>query len=177
MGHADQFRMLAGYNAWADTRLLDACRRLPEAAYLQPRKAFFGTIHGTLNHILLVQKLKINHVMLFDARWTGRLEGRFQDITELDQILHDTLADLAEDQTAEDQVLIEIMASFDDAALDTVFTWPRMAGGMRELYMPYAMENFFHHQTHHRGQVHNMLSQADLDPPPLDLYVYVEEAM
>lgn len=175
MGQANQFRMLAGYNAWANKQVLDACQKLPKAAYFQPRKAFFGSIHGTLNHMLLVEKLTINHVLIFDQRRSGQLDDRGEKISALDQILHDNLPDLIEDQTAEDQLVIEIMESYDDATLDTVFTWTGLSGARRELYMPVAFENFFLHQTHHRGQVHNMLSQADSDPPPLDLYVYVAE--
>ena len=62
----EHFRTLARYNAWANERLYRACRALPEDAYHQKRDAaFFGSIHRTLHHILLV------HPVLFD-----RVEGR-----------------------------------------------------------------------------------------------------
>ena len=30
--------------------------------------------------------------------------------------------------------------------------------------------HFFNHQTHHRGQVHDMLTQTNVPPPVLDLH-------
>ena len=175
MGIAAQFRMLSGYNAWANERILDACAGLEDAEYHKNRQAFFGSIHGTLNHILLVQKLTIDHIIVFDERWAEHWAGRDHEITALDQILHDRLAPLATDQSAEDQLVVSLMTGYHDSDLDRDFTWLGLSGAQRWLYMPHALENFFLHQTHHRGQVHNMLSQAGVDPPPLDLYVFIEE--
>lgn len=174
MGTAAQFRMLARYNLWANTRVVEACRTLTEDAYFRDRRAFFGSIHGTLNHLLLVEKLTVDHIIAFERK--ERLHrGRDHVITALDQILHDRLLPLAEDLSAEDRVLVEFMANYQDADLDRTFTWVGLSGAQRRLFMPHAFENVFLHQTHHRGQVHNMLSQSGIDPPSLDLYVFVEE--
>jgi uncharacterized damage-inducible protein DinB len=51
------FEMLAAYNAWANERLYDAAARLPDAGYRADRGAFFGSIHGTLNHILVGDRI------------------------------------------------------------------------------------------------------------------------
>ncbi len=59
------FGRLAAYNTWANLRLYAACDELSESAYLQPRAAFFGGIHGTLNHILVGDRI-----------WFARFEGR-----------------------------------------------------------------------------------------------------
>jgi uncharacterized damage-inducible protein DinB len=49
----EHLRRMARYNAWANRRLYAACAQLSEAEYKKPRPAFFGSIHGTLNHLLI----------------------------------------------------------------------------------------------------------------------------
>ena len=48
----EQFTTLARYNRWANRRVYEACAALSDADYRRPRPAFFGSIHGTLNHLL-----------------------------------------------------------------------------------------------------------------------------
>jgi len=73
----DQFEVLARYNSWANARLYETSSRLPSDEYLKDRKAFFGSIHDTLNHLLVVDRL-----------WLGRLEQRDSGITALNQTLY-----------------------------------------------------------------------------------------
>src|SRR5207237_5169236 len=77
------FRSFAAYNTWANARLYDAVAHLGEAEYVKPRPAFFKSIHGTLNHLLVADRI-----------WLGRLEHRDPGITALNQILYADLAGL-----------------------------------------------------------------------------------
>ena len=61
----EHLRRMARYNAWANRRLYEACAELAEAEYRRPRPAFFGSIHGTLNHLLVA-----------DWIWLARIEGK-----------------------------------------------------------------------------------------------------
>ena len=54
------FQMLARYNRLANARLFGACAGLSEAELKRPRRAFFTSIHGTLNHLLVVGFYLIN---------------------------------------------------------------------------------------------------------------------
>ena len=58
---------MARYNAWANGRLLDACRLLPDEAFAAERVSFFPSLRETLNHILLVDRC-----YLADLAGTGR---------------------------------------------------------------------------------------------------------
>ena len=49
----ENFRQLAAYNGWANLRLYGAALELPEEAYRRPTGVFFGSLHGTLNHLLV----------------------------------------------------------------------------------------------------------------------------
>src|ERR1051325_1413666 len=100
------FRTFAGYNAWANRRLYDAAGRLPEAEYMKSRPAFFKSIHGTLNHILVG-----------DREWLGRLEGRDSGIKSLDQILYGELAGLRIARQAEDARIIAYVDRLGEAEL------------------------------------------------------------
>jgi uncharacterized damage-inducible protein DinB len=162
---ADYFQLLARYNRWANERLYGACARLSEEAYLKPRKAFFGSIHGTLTHLLAC-----------DILWSDRLEGRPSEIHALDQALHPDLTGLSERRRAEDARLMAIMGRLDEAALGGTLRYSLLDGADFETPLPALLGTIFNHQTHHRGQVHNMLSQADLEPPPLDIIDYLDEA-
>ena len=74
----EQFAMLAGYNSWVNERLYDAAALLPDAEYRADLGAFFGSIHGTLNHILIGDRI-----------WMHVFTGEGKKPTELDAILYD----------------------------------------------------------------------------------------
>jgi len=82
-GLAAHFRMLARYNRLANERLYASCAELDDAARRQDRGAFFRSIHGTLNHI-----------MVGDRIWMARFEGGIVASTGLDAILHDDFDEL-----------------------------------------------------------------------------------
>jgi uncharacterized damage-inducible protein DinB len=153
---------LAKYNAWANARLHAACATLPHADLVKPRKAFFGTILGTLNHILLV-----------DILYRDRLEKnpvRFQSLRET---LHPELSPLSADQRAQDAWYIDHMAALGPDKLAEPFPFYTLPDNEYwSLPLEICLANLFQHQIHHRGQTHNMLSQADLDPPPLDYIAF-----
>jgi uncharacterized damage-inducible protein DinB len=158
------FRTFAGYNAWANKRLFDAVARLPEAEYLKPRPAFFRSIHGTLNHILVG-----------DRAWMGRLTGRDAGIRSLDQILYADLAGLRVARQAEDARLIAYVDRLSEAELLGSASYRNMAGKPFTTPITQVLAHIFNHQTHHRGQAHDLLSQTGVAPPELDLIHYLRE--
>ena len=153
------FRVLAHYNRGANRILYDACARLPENELKRQRPAFFRSILGTLNHILVGDRI-----------WMARFAGREVPSTGLDAILFDDFAAL---RAAREEMDGRIEASMD--ALTTEF----LSGSIRYINnegrpyddpVPLLLTHFFNHQTHHRGQVHGLLSQTDVPPPSLDLH-------
>jgi uncharacterized damage-inducible protein DinB len=158
-------RTMARYNAWANRRLHAACATLGDEALRRPRKAFFSSIMGTLNHILLVDEL-----------YRDRLEKRKTRFTRLDEILHESIVPLSDAQFAEDERYIKIMDSLTDSDLLAPFGFFTIPDNeWFELPLGVCLTNLYQHQIHHRGQAHNMLSQADLDPPPLDFILFSHE--
>lgn len=159
-------RRMARYNRWANGRLYEACAALAPAEYHAARPSFFGSIHATLNHILVG-----------DSIWLGRFTGRpAAHITRLDQILHADFAALAAARAAKDAEIIAFCDGLDDAALTATFTYANMAGRpFTDPLLPPLM-HFFNHQAHHRGQAHGLLSHAGARTPDLDLITFLREA-
>ena len=121
--NAEYLRTLARYNQWANARLYDACAALSDDEYRKPRPSFFGSIHATLNHLLVGDRI-----------WLGRIEGTEHGITGLDQILHDDLAELRRAREAEDARIIALADGLDDSRLaaDLAYTTTSMGpGGFR----------------------------------------------
>jgi uncharacterized damage-inducible protein DinB len=158
------FPTLARFNAWVNERLYACIAGLPDDVYRADRKVFFGSIHHTLNHLLVVDRL-----------WTGRIEGIDRGIRALDQILYDDFASLRGARRDEDARLIDLVDRLDDERLQQPVRYRRMIGtGLEEARAGHILLTLFNHQTHHRGQVHALLTQAEIVPPPLDVIFYLE---
>jgi len=160
----DHFRTFARYNAWANDRLYAACARLPDAEFRAPRQAFFGSIMGTLNHILVG-----------DRAWLGRLEGGPSGIARLDDILFEDLVELTQARVAEDRRIGALMDRLDAEALARDLVYRTMAGVEYRTPVVWVLSHLFNHQTHHRGQAHALLSQTTVAPPSLDLIYFLRD--
>jgi uncharacterized damage-inducible protein DinB len=160
------WQMFAGYNAWANGRLFAAAAQLSDADYRVDRGAFFKSVHGTLNHLLVA-----------DLVWMRRFTGEGMLPSSLDAILHDTLASLNEARRAEDARIIAYVDGLDDAALAGKIRYRRvMANEELEQELAPALAHWFNHQTHHCGQVHVLLTSLAGQAPELDLLYFQREA-
>jgi uncharacterized damage-inducible protein DinB len=159
------FLTLARYNAWANRRLYDACAALPEAEYMMSRAAFFGSIHGTLNHLLVGDRI-----------WAARIERKPNPKITLDQILYGDLVALRVARQAEDDHLINLVGAIAERSLDRPLAYATTSGQRHQTPLRLVLAHLFNHQTHHRGQVHGLLSQTKIDPPSLDLIAYLRQS-
>ncbi|MBU0858564.1 MAG: DinB family protein [Alphaproteobacteria bacterium] len=159
------FQTLSRYNRWANQRLYAACLDLPADDYHADRSAYFKSIGNTLNHILVADRL-----------WMARFHAVDPHITDLAAIPHPDRADLWAARQKMDEDIITFFEGCDNALLATDLTYLDTRGMMKTVPRRLTCGHFFNHQTHHRGQVHGMLSQAGLaEPPPLDLIYYFHE--
>ena len=159
------FPLMARFNEWANARLYGAVARLPEEEYRADRGLFFGSVHRTLNHLLVVDRV-----------WTRRLDGEPPGIVSLDMQLHDRVAALKAARAEEDGRLIRQVDGLDAAALQRAVRYRRIIGsGEAETRCDHILITLFNHQTHHRGQVHAALTQSGIEPPPLDVVFFLDE--
>ncbi len=161
----DYFHILARYNAWANRRLYKAATTLPHEEYAKDRRDFFRSIHGTFNHILVG-----------DCIWLGRIEGDGRPTPALDAILYDDFATLAAAREREDRRIIAMARRLEEARLDQDLAYTSSAGEPFRIPMRLVLAHVFNHQIHHRGQVHDMISQTGVESPPLDLIYFTRSA-
>ena len=93
------FEMYAAYNAWVNERLYDAAARVAAAEYRRDRGAFFGSLHGTLNHLLLGDRI-----------WMHRFTGTGAEPRELDGILYEDFGALRVERSKEDARISQYIA-------------------------------------------------------------------
>lgn len=158
---AAHFRTMAAYNRWANRRLYDAAARLSDAEYRADRGAFFRSLHGTLNHILVTDRI-----------WMKRITGRGEAPDALDTILYERLADLTIAREEEDERIATYIARLDNAALAQPLTYRNTKGTEFTNTLDQLLAHLFNHETHHRGQAHAILTSLGQDAPPLDLLVF-----
>jgi uncharacterized damage-inducible protein DinB len=159
MSLRDHFRQLAGYNRWANARLYEAALALDEELYRRPVGVFFSSLHGTLNHLLLSDRI-----------WLKRLTGEGDHPNRLDAILYDDRLELASARAAEDQRLVRVVEGFVEEAYARPITYRTTRGVAHEQALGDILAHLFNHQTHHRGQAHACLSiLTGAEPPSLDL--------
>ncbi|MDH3700239.1 MAG: DinB family protein [Alphaproteobacteria bacterium] len=158
------FQRFARYNQWANGRLYDACADLSDAERKTERQAFFGSIRHTLNHILLC-----------DRMWLSRL-GVGDLITDpLDTELYTDFETLRRERAKQDTVILDYVAAQGAGSLGEVKSYANASGQPQQTPHGVILQHFFNHQTHHRGQVHDMLSQMAVAPPSLDMIYFVRE--
>lgn len=156
------FMMFAAYNSWANRRIYEAAADLGEREFSRDTGAFFGSMMGTLNHILTGDRI-----------WMKRFTGEGDAPASLDAILHRDLPSLAIAREIEDQRIIDWVEGLTDKDLAGRFTY-MTATDMRTIsqrLLP-ALAHLFNHQTHHRGQAHMILTVLGRPSVPLDLIYF-----
>jgi len=158
---AEHTRVLAAYNAWINDKLYAACATLPDEERKRNRGAFFGSIHGTLNHLLLA-----------DSIWMGRFEGKPFAFRGLDQELFASFDELRAQRREMDARIERWAGGLTEAALDAKLEFKSAL--TKKTHAPTLWKlvaHFFNHQTHHRGQITTLLSQAQVDYGVTDLFL------
>ncbi len=156
-------RMMARYNRWQNQNLIAAADGLDGDARQKDRGAFFGTIEATLSHLLWG-----------DTTWMSRFDGWEKPkvgIPDSPRFVTDWET-LKRARAGADDRILDWAGRVEDSWLGGELTWFSGALG-REVTKPAALcvVHFFNHQTHHRGQVHAMLTAAGARPGDTDLFV------
>ena len=161
----DYARTMARYNRWMNRALYDCSERLTDAQRKEDVGAFFKSLHGTLNHLLVG-----------DSVWMGRFQGPAFVPSSLAQELHADFGELRRAREAMDERILDWVANLTDAVLASELQYTSIVNPQpRRMPMGLAVAHFFNHQTHHRGQVTTLLSQSGIDPGVTDLMWMAQE--
>jgi len=155
-------REMARYNKWMNDKIYACAAQLSDEERKRDRGAFFKSIHATLNHILWADQIWLHRLAGTPkpvAGGIGESVAQFGDFAELKRQRQDF-----------DQVILDWAAALDAGALAGDFTYRSVAVN-RQITKPrwLLVTHMFNHQTHHRGQVHCLLTQCGLKPGDTDL--------
>ena len=173
----DQFRLFAAYNRLMNVRMFDAASHLSDDDLRRDRGAFFKSVLGTLNHILVGDILWLKRFAMQSSS-TEALSpvARMDRPKALDQILFSDLGALRVERKKVDDAVVQWIDSLSEADLQGSVAYESMLGGRFEKPFASLISHFFLHQVHHRGQVTTLLSQSGVDFGETDLVEIIPES-
>ncbi|MEO8249823.1 MAG: DinB family protein [Burkholderiales bacterium] len=164
---ADYFQGLAHYHAWATRQLLDRhLALLLDTEWRAERRLFFGSIHRTLNHLLVAENI-----------WWGRVAENHSRPIALDTELHEGRDELCKALLLATQRWSGWLSTIDSARWDGDLAYTRNNGEAVRIPFAPTLGHVFNHGTHHRGQITAALTAMGKPAPELDwVYLLQQEA-
>jgi uncharacterized damage-inducible protein DinB len=164
MSMLTQFKLFAEYNHLMNQRMLEAAGKLSEAQVTGDRGAFFKSVLGTLNHILVGNIIWLQR---FQSHPTSRRAldylGSLDRPASLDTILFGDLQSLKAARETMDNIVIDWIEGPSESALQEYLSYKNMAGSPHRKLVESLISHIFLHQVHHRGQVTTLISQSKVD--------------
>lgn len=163
---------MAEYNQWMNQKLYEACETLPAEVISENRGAFFGSILGTLNHILVadtiwLKRFAANGIQALDVmNHTAYPES-------LDSILFENFRELKIRRQELDDIILTFANQVAETTLQNSISYKNFKGIASTKTLFSLLMHFFNHQTHHRGQVTTLLSQLNIDIGVTDLLILI----
>ncbi len=170
----EQYRAQARYNTWINDKVYRAARGLSDEKRKEDRGAFFKSVHGTLNHLLLADRVWMGRFTGDKEAFASRdLTGRVIVVTSLSQELYADFDELTQERHRTDEAIETFMEGLEPERLTREFHYQSMKGAPQSHVMWWALAHFFNHQTHHRGQVTTLLTQLGADVGVTDLVAFL----
>jgi len=152
---------LIDYNAWANAELYDVVRAMPADEVAKERKTPLKSILVSLNHLLVVDRI-----------WFAHLTGEAHGIDALRTVLYEDLDALWRARQDMDQTLKDYVDGLDAGALEEVVDYELLGGNRGSLSRALILTHLATHGSYHRGWIVDMLGQAGVAQPSMDIPVY-----
>lgn len=153
---------MARYNQWQNGSIYAAASRLGDGDRKADRGIFFGSIHATLNHVLWADQMwmmRLGAACALPAKSLVDGLNQYEDWQELH-----------EQRVAFDNTILNWADAIKAVDLDGDLNWTSGATGRAmQTSKALAITHLFNHQTHHRGQVHGLLTGFGIKPDMTDL--------
>ena len=173
------FEIMASYNALMNKKICDSILTTSDNILWENKKAFFGSILGTLNHLMvgdLIWLNRLNHHLSYPTGFKA-LESLkdFPLPTKLTQILYDNKQDFSKNRQALDQIIIRFIEESDESDYSKSLSYQNTNNDTFNKSFSMLLQHLFNHQTHHRGQVTTLLTQIDIDIGETDLLMLIPD--
>lgn len=161
---------LARYNRWMNDKLYALAATLSDEERKRDSGAFFKSIHGTFNHLLVADRV-----------WLSRIQGvaapngfMAPGVRALDEELYADFAELRQERARTDDELSSWVSGLSEERLAAPLVFVRR-GQKVETPLWGVVAHLFNHQTHHRGQITTLFMQRGIDPGVTDLFAMLRE--
>ncbi|HXH73273.1 MAG TPA: DinB family protein [Mariprofundaceae bacterium] len=171
----EYLRRMARYNQWVNRKLFAGAAQLPDAAIQQDRGAPYGSILGTLNHIFVADVLWLIRFGSHEACHPLGPVGDIPKPTSLSEVIFSDLEDMTAPRDRLDDLIVDFSKTWTDEMLNVMIGYHTLSEIKQEHPLGELLQNFFNHQTHHRGQATALLRQAGVDVGSLDLEAMLME--
>ena len=169
------FNLLARYNQWMNNNLYQLASTLNADELLQNRGAFFGSVAGILNHLLVADLIWLNRFKQLSTQAKALQPlGHFPMPTALEQLLYPDFKQLHQARQQIGAIFLAFVAELDDQQLQQVLIYSNMKGEPMQKQLSSVLQHVFNHQTHHRGQLTTLFSQMGLDVGVTDLVMLID---
>jgi uncharacterized damage-inducible protein DinB len=174
MSMCDQFVRMAAYNAFMNDKVYGLAAQLAPGDLFDDRKAYFGSLFATLNHLVVADRIWLKRFCSHPARQTA-LDGirAAPAPAALTEPLAADLPGLLALRQELDRTIVQWAGELDDAVVAGTITYANMKGIVSHKRYASLIMHFFNHQTHHRGQATTLLAQSGLDIGVTDLLLLI----
>lgn len=171
-------RLLADYNQWMNDKLYGAAAALPPSELTAARGAFFGSLQGTLNHLLVADTVWLKRFSAHPAGYSTLTALADTALPQqLDQPLYADFASMRQRRTELDAIISALLAEIREEDLAVALDYRSMKGVPAQRLFGSLLLHLFNHQTHHRGQATTLLSQAGADVGVTDLLLRIPDQL
>tara|TARA_R110002073_G_scaffold25036_4_gene83587 strand:+ start:1839 stop:2369 length:531 start_codon:yes stop_codon:yes gene_type:complete len=167
--------VMARYNQWMNINLFDVLDGVNDRELNTDRGAFFGSILGTLNHILVADVIWLKRFIQHGNYGALDELRSWRQPNELGDTLYQDIDGLKRARAQMDMMLIGLTNEMSETELSGAMGYHDMAGVAHRKHIGHLLMHVFNHQTHHRGQVTTLLSQLGIDPGVTDLGAMLPE--
>lgn len=175
VNRTEHIALMANYNQWMNRKLYDAALTLTDAELAMDRQAFFGSILGTLNHLVLGDTVWLKRFAQHPAGFSALVPMQaVATPADLKQLAFADIRELAAHRTWLDQLIVDWSHTVQETDLDHRLHYSNMRGVTADRDFFSLLVHFFNHQTHHRGQATTLLTQAGLDVGTTDLLALID---
>ncbi|CRM89242.1 DinB family protein [Pseudomonas sp. 22 E 5] len=175
VNRTEHIALMANYNQWMNRKLYDAALTLTDAELARDRRAFFGSILGTLNHLALGDTVWLKRFAQHPAGYAALAPlNAVSAPADLKQLAFADIRELAAHRSWLDQLIVDWSHTVQEIDLDHRLHYSNMRGVSADKNFFSLLVHFFNHQTHHRGQATTLLTQAGLDVGTTDLLALID---
>lgn len=175
MTQKQQFTMFAQYNADMNANLCQLLAELPTDEMVKNRQAFFGSILGTFNHILVGDLIWLNRFKHHERDFKSlHMLSQFTLPSKLNQLLYDDAQGFHNARKIIDHTIINFITETEQADYNKTLVYKNTEGVVYQKNFGLLLAHLFNHQTHHRGQVSTLFNQLGIDIGVTDILLWID---